>query len=367
MDLHRVDPLGAGLLEQAGWCDQLDAPFTAGLLRTLAGPLRTEVDRLVAPLGPAWSARARSDALALRLAGALHTLVLAGRAPGLAPWWPPGARSMTPGDGFVPAVGAALDEHAAELRAHLQHPPQTNEVRRSAVLLGGYAEIARRTGLPLALHEIGASAGLNQLWDRCAYRLTREGPLPPLAWGPADSPVSLGAHWEGAAPDLSAPIAVSRRAACDLAPIDLDDDAARTRLMGWVWPEQTERMDRLRSAIELARARRLPAPEAADAAEWVERRLQARPAGECWVLVHSVVWQYLPPATQQRIAQAMEAAGRDADPSRALAWLRMEPPVPQAPQELRLRLWPTGQDERLGTAHPHGQWLRWCAPDQRRL
>ena len=54
---------------------------------------------------------------------------------------------------------------------YMDHEPQTNEVRRSACLIGGFLTIARESGLPLRCFEVGASAGLNQLWDRFHYRL----------------------------------------------------------------------------------------------------------------------------------------------------------------------------------------------------
>ncbi len=67
----------------------------------------------------------------------------------------------------------------------LSLPPQTNEVRRSALLLPGFIEIARKTGLPLRLLEIGASAGLNQVWDE--YRYTYRGRQGDDTWGKSDA------------------------------------------------------------------------------------------------------------------------------------------------------------------------------------
>jgi hypothetical protein len=64
-----------------------------------------------------------------------------------------------------------MQGEAARIADFMSHEPQTNEVRRSAVLLPGFLTIAAETGLPLRILELGASAGLNQLWDRRHYRL----------------------------------------------------------------------------------------------------------------------------------------------------------------------------------------------------
>src|SRR5204862_296423 len=47
---------------------------------------------------------------------------------------------------------------------------QTNEVRRCACLMPAFSRVAGLAGgLPLALVEIGTSAGLNLLWDHYRY------------------------------------------------------------------------------------------------------------------------------------------------------------------------------------------------------
>jgi hypothetical protein len=101
--------------------------------------------------------------LALRLMGAVHRLVLRGDAPRLAVHYP--SAGGRPGDAWPPFAGI-LREHCDELRALVEHPVQTNEPGRCAALLGGFLEVARTTGLPLRLLEVGASAGLNLRFDR---------------------------------------------------------------------------------------------------------------------------------------------------------------------------------------------------------
>jgi hypothetical protein len=341
------DALQAAFAEQVGWCTRLDAPFTAALIGWLAddrargGPVRA--------LLPGWPHDPSADLVPLRLAGGLHALVLSGRHPALAALYPPAAFDAA---ALGPALHRLLVDEADHLRAWLASAPQTNETQRSAVLLGGYAEVARRTALPLALREIGASAGLNLLWDRFGYRLG------PQRWGDAASPVQISADWRGNALLLPASIAVADRRANDLQPIDAGDAQAALRLRAYVWPDQPERAARLAGALRLAQTLR-PAVDAGDAADWVERQLAAPTPGAATVLVHSIVWQYLPAATRARIEAAVQAAGARASAAAPLAWLRMEFFAHGAAAELRLALWPGGAETTLARAHPHGAWADW--------
>ena len=111
--------------------------------------------------------RPLQDAAALRLLGAVHRIVLDGRAPELARFYP-SAGGDDDGDAW-PAFLGVLEAHRAEIEQGLREQVQTNEIGRAAVLAGGFTEIARRTGLPLALFEVGCSAGLNLRWDRYAF------------------------------------------------------------------------------------------------------------------------------------------------------------------------------------------------------
>ena len=178
-------------------------------------PLRT--------LLPTWSAGPPGqDLVPLRLAGALHALALSGRHPELAAAYPPAAAAFDAAT-LAPRLRQLLVAEADHVRAYLANAPQTNEVMRSAVLIGGYAAIAEATKLPLALREIGSSAGLNLLWDRFHYALGAQ------TWGDAASPVRIASDWRGQPPTLPARIAVAERRGNDLRPIALSDPAAVLR------------------------------------------------------------------------------------------------------------------------------------------
>jgi hypothetical protein len=358
--MHRVEdmgsPAGTALATawsaQIAWCDRNGAPFTARVLE--AAWQDWLADGALRELMPKWDGDARADAVPLRVAGALHALVLDGRDPALAALYPPQRTAFDPVAG-PPAVRAAIARFPAHVADYLIRPPQTNEIGRSAALLGAFATVAARTGLPLALCEIGASAGLNLLWDRYRYELGD------LRWGTAESPVQIRADWSGNPPTLPARIPVAARCGCDLAPIDLRAPGAALRLTSYVWPEQADRLARLRAAIALATAHGTT-PERVDAADFVAREFAAPRPGVASVLYHSIVWQYLGEPTRAAIRDTLRRAGERATPDAPIARIAFEIPRAARGAQLVLRLWPGGHREVLAEAHPHGNVVHWGAP-----
>jgi hypothetical protein len=329
-------------------CEGMGSPFTAKVLRASINALdpQTQTGRRI--LG--WPDDPYPDALALRLAGGLHALVLSGADSDLAAAYPP-AQAADLGD----ILKAVIMRHDAWLNAFLDSPPQTNETGRSAVLLPGFLAIARETGLPLALMEIGSSAGLNMFFDRFRYRFGE------LDWGDPAYPVTLVPQMRGAVPDLTGALKISSRTGCDTSPLDIEDENDRLRLRAYIWADQTDRLARLDAAIDVAR-RQAPALERTDAADFVEQQLAARKPGECLVLFHSVVWQYLPEHTKALIENALRRAGEEAGLEAPLAWLRMETLSTTDPYPtLQLTMWPGGEARHLALADFHGRWIEWLA------
>ncbi len=346
--------LANALRLQSKACAFLGSPFHAELLNLAADDLEAggPVTALLAPWMGIDVKAIISAAVPLRLLGALHDLVLSGDAPALTAAYPkPGATVNA--EAAWQAAARAMVEHQAELAAFMQHEPQTNEVRRSVCLLGGFLAIAQETGLPLRCFEIAASAGLNLSWDSYRYQLSE------TEWGPQSS-VLLPTDWSGPLPPLDAKVEVIERAACDRRPVDLTDPIQRRRLLAYVWPDQFERLDRLRAAIDLALARNIEV-EAADAVEWTAKTAGPAP-GAATVIYHSVFWQYMPPESQAALRRTIEYLGVGATTEAPLAWLRMEPPPENlAGMEIRLTLWPGGEERVLADVHPHGAAVNWRA------
>jgi hypothetical protein len=291
------------------------------------------------------------SALALRFLGAVHRIALDGRAPELAGFYP-SVGGTDPGDPG-PAFLQTVRRHRDEVSRRIDDGVQTNEVGRAAVLVGGYAAVARRTLLPLRVLEVGASAGLNLRWDHYAYDTGS------IVAGDPDSPVRFSGLWEGDPPELPAQFEVADRSGCDRNPLDATTPAGRLTLMSYVWPDQVDRLQRLEAAIEVAR--RVPARvDRADADEWVADRLALPLPGVATVVVHSIVLQYLSRDQRARFREAIAAAGERATGGAPLAWLRMEPGGDRA--EVRLTTWPHGEERVLATAGYHGRPIWWGDP-----
>ena len=332
---------------QAKACDSLGSPFTARLCRLLPELLDqgTATGRRVT----AWSGNARADALALRLTGGLHALVLTGTDEELKEAYPPNEANDV---ALAGALAGALSRNDRFLRDFLSSPPQTNEVARAGMLLPGFLLIARETGLPLAINEIGSSAGLNLVFDRFRYDYGGNG------WGDAHSPLVLAPEMRGNAPPLDGGLTIASRTGCDIAPVDIDDGKQRLRLLSYVWADQAARLKRIEAAVDIARAERVGI-ERADAADFAARRLAERRDGETFVLFHSIMWQYLPQATKDGVSDALDDAGRYATSRAPIARLRMEP-LGEAPYAtLSLTSWPDGETRRLAKCDYHGRWIEW--------
>jgi hypothetical protein len=349
IDQNRTFSVRDAIVFQREACDRMGAPLYARLL----GGVEDDYDRggMSASLLDGRSERPLHDAIPLRLLGGVHRLVLGGRAPELAEFYPSAGGHST-GDP-VPPFLAVLDGHRAELETRMGQGVQTNEVGRAALLAPGFALLARRTGLPLHLREVGSSAGLLLRWDH--YRYSAGGAV----LGDPQSPLSFEAVYLPPGPDLSGAVHVADRRGCDISPIDGTTDDGRLALLSFVWPDQLARFERLRTALDLAAVHPVQV-DRADAGEWVAEQVRELPAARATVVFHSIVLQYLPKDSRRAMKAALHEAGARASAHAPLAWLRMEP-AGGSHAELRLTSWPGGEEELLATSGFHGENIRWGA------
>jgi PTH1 family peptidyl-tRNA hydrolase len=335
-------------------CAGLGSPFM-GRLMPLIGA-RLSADTAVGAHILAWRGDVgpAGQSVPLRLAGALHGLVLDGTDPGLAAAYPP---NEAPEDALWRAVEAALETHAARIMAWLDHAPQTNELRRSVALHPALWWLCARIGGARAvmLSELGASAGLNLQVDRTAI-ITPSG----LA-GAGDTTIRLRPEWRGAPLPQPASPEVIDRACIDRNPIDLADPDQALRLLSYLWPDQPERLDRTRAAFRLVDR----PPDRGDAAPWLAARLRAwrardMPDASLHMVFNTIAWQYFPPDTQAACTAALEAAGAAATKHKALAHVALEADGRRDGAALTVRLWPHAPAPHL-LAHVdfHGRWLHW--------
>jgi len=340
--------LVACLRRQALGCGLLGSTF----YETLIGHVIAAVEAG----GPTWgileqySGAPFEAAVGLRLLGAVHRLVLEGRVPALARHYP-----SVGGDGDSGAAWRQLRDllpsHGPALAAYLGHPPQTNEVARSAALVGGFLTVARERALPMRLLEIGTSAGLHLRFDQYRYEAGD------LAFGDPASPLRFVGLWEGT-PPFTTTCTIAVRAGCDVDPVDPTSEEGRLTLTSYLWPDQKERLADLRGALEVAA--RVPAKVTrAAAADWLREQLAKPAPGVATVVFHSIVWQYLSDADRKRVRRTIEEAGRRASTDAPVAWLRFEPSADRSCAEVRLASWPGGEDRLLATAGYHGRPVRW--------
>jgi hypothetical protein len=341
------------LLRQQGHaCRVLGSPLYGDLLEAAAadlrdgGPTAAVLDGHLTDRGP--------SALALRMMGGAHALVLSGQAPDLAAFYPSAGGTADPGPGgraAWAALRALLAGRTADIRAWLDGPPQTNEVGRGAALIGGLCHLVAAAPRPVRLFEIGSSAGLNLRAD--LFRI----PGDAGCYGDPGALVVLPGAWQGQPPP-AATVRVTERSGGDLHPIDPATADGRLRLMAYVWPDQEARMARLRSALALAAE--VPADLRQETAADTAARIGL--AGGTWtVLWHSIVWQYLDPAQRAALDSRLAELGAAADGSAGFAHLRLEPNR-QGRYQVLLTTWPGGTERELGTASPHGIPVTWNAP-----
>lgn len=340
--------LAEAFRNQAQSCERLGSPFMQRLLSLLAThwPEDSALGRKMADfdgdIGPS------GHSLPLRIAGGLHALVLSGRSPQLAANYPPHTTDDTI---LRAAILAALTEHEGFLLDWTASPPQTNEVRRSAALITGARVACQHFDLPVMLSELGASGGLNLMWDYFALRIGD------TTFGPPQPALTLTPDWTGPLPPATTP-QVAQRAGVDLNPLNARNADDLLRLTAYLWADQPERLARTRAAARIFYAD----VARGDAIDWLEQRLTAQPDGQLHLIQHTVTWQYFPLQAQSRGTALIEAAGAKATATRPLAWLSMETDGDvkgDVGAALTLRLWPGDKRMPLGRADFHGRWVNW--------
>lgn len=328
---------------QAQNCAALGSPFMGRLMKLLADRLEPGTAVTNRIFGWTGNPATNADNVPLRLGGALHALKLDGLA--LRDVYPP---HDVDDDTLWNGVADAMAAHGPRVLAWLDTPPQTNEVRRAAVILPALALLQQRFAMSVELLELGTSGGLNLRADR--FRLN----LPGAALGPADASVVLEPDWTGASPPEKLPHVI-HRSGVDLSPIDPATPAGQLKLLAYLWADQPDRIARTKAAI--AETARTPATIAAgDAGNWLEQKLKTPAPDRLRVVFHTVAWQYFPDATRARVAAAMESAGM-AGP---LAHLSMEYDGGDG-AAVALTTWPGGKSETLARADFHGRWIKWLS------
>lgn len=352
MDILDVEDIADGLRGQAEHCLNNDAPITASIIIAQIALMDSETK--CGEKIRNWPGKPLEDAMPLRLTGGMHHLHLTGKEQRLSAIYNAEITDQSEIDDVVKQV---VHDHDDQLLPWFDNPPQTNEAGRSASFMSALLWLSGKIGSKFELLEIGGSAGVNTMMERYHYNLNG------VEVGPTNSPMRIRPDWRGSPPPENSVDIVSIKA-CDQNPIDLTNDEISERLKGYIWPEMPERFNRMEAAITLAK-QTPPDLVNADAADWVEAQLQEpQETGVTRVLMHSIVWQYLPRETRDRITSAMGKAGEEASAEKPLAWISSETNRKTFRHELIVRYWPAGEKPvNLGHAHAHGMWLNWTGTD----
>jgi hypothetical protein len=245
------------------------------------------------------------------------------------------------------ALQALVSGRSADLGGTmLARRTQTNEPARCATLLPALALLPQ----PLALIEVGASAGLTLLPDKYSYdydghRVAGTDPLAPVLACQPRGPVPVPER----VPD------VAWRAGLDLNPLDVTSDDDVRWLQCLIWPGEAGRLERLSAAVETAR-RDPPPVYRGDLLTDVPALISQAPRGATVVIYHSAVLAYVSRAQRAEFAAAVAGLG--------VVWLANEGPgvvpgitVPDV--GLNAFVLVRNGTEAIAVDDSHGTWVRW--------
>ena len=182
---------------------------------------------------------------------------------------------------------------------------QTNESRRCAALMPALALIAASANRPLALLEVGASAGLCLYPDRYSYRYNNGEILDPPA---GRSSVVLDCATSGPMPDIAKLPQIVWRAGIDLNPLSVGDARDTLWLTTLMWPEQQERRERLSAAIAIV-ATDPPRIIRGDAVYDLAQLAAQAPDDATLVIVSAAVLVYMTATKRVRFVEVVRATG----------------------------------------------------------
>jgi len=289
------------------------------------------------------------------LFGAVHFLLLSGIQHPLADFYPDLTEFPRPITDSYPYFLAFCLEHTQEIEKLVtEKRVQTNEVTRCAVLLPAFnLAYQRMNNKPLAIVEIGSSAGIHLIWDHFYYDYGSAGQV-----GNPDSKVKLRTDIRGS---KSPPIPeqmpkVAYRIGTDIYPIDPNDEEATRWLRALIWPDHQDRRARLEAALSELWLKPVEVVMG-NAAETLPAILENVPANFNLCVFHSYSFVQMPPAIREQILELLLVFSRQRDFHRiAQEWFGEQ----QHPQ-LELKTYRNGdmQTELLGYAESHGRWLEW--------
>jgi hypothetical protein len=253
------------------------------------------------------------------LFGAVHYLLLGGLRHPVVAFYRSLTQNPKPPELAYPDFRDFCLRHSGEIKNMVAtRRVQTNEVQRAACLLPAFETVSRLAGRqPLALLEIGASAGFLLRWDHYAYDYGSAGQI-----GEETAPVRLECLPQGIR-RLPVPThfpEVVFRQGVDLMPIDVNDPSQMRWLQALIWPEHTDRAERMQQAAAVAH--RYPVEiRTGDAADLLPQMLDAVPFDTALCIYHSYTLNQCARVVRERILERIATISRYRDLYRiSLEW-----------------------------------------------
>ena len=295
------------------------------------------------------------------LLAAVHFLLLKGQADPLTQFYPNLTPMASSPDAAYPAFRAFCMAHAAAIRQLLAtRRVQTNEVGRCVYLLPAFTLVAMLAHeRPLALIEIGTSAGLNLLWDQYGYRYGQD-----AVYGDRRSSVQIVCTLRGnVRPPLPDRLpAVALRVGVDLHVVDIHDAEEALWLRALVGPDRLERARRLQNAMEIAR-HNPPTLLAGDGVMLLPEVLRTVPEDAAVCVFHTHTINQFSAEARDRLSAVLAEYGARREIYRVSAeGIRLSAEWIGTPHpQLELTAWQNGQARHklLACCDHHGRWLEW--------
>jgi hypothetical protein len=285
---------------------------------------------------------------------AVQFLLLSGIQHSLRDFYPNLSTSPRPLQEVYPYFRDFCLSHADEIQELVTtRRVQTNEVRRCAILFPAFKLLSVRVERkPLAIVEIGSSAGLHLLWDRYSYDYGEGKQV-----GDTTSSVRIISAFKGThRPLLDTPSTVAYRVGLDINPIDVYDDSATLWLRALIWPEHADRIELLEQALTVARCYS-PTLVAGDASVVLPEVLARVPQDMVLCIFHSYTLNQMPGEVRERILEHIAEHAQQRD----LYRISQEGYSLEHPPQLELHTYRSGKmkSEVLALCESHGRWIEW--------
>ncbi len=257
-------------------------------------------------------------------------------------------------DGFFEAFKLFCIENAPQMTQIMNtRLVQTNEVRRCALLLPAIIHVSECAQSEIVLFDVGASSGLNLLLNQYFYQYSDGTSI-----GDANSHLKISCEIKNGHLPLNQMPKIVKRVGIDLNPIDLNDPDEKLWTLSLVWPDQAERIRRLKSAIQILKNNPVELHKG-DATKLLPSIMKNIPANLPVCVMHSFTLNQFTTEARESFEKMLCLASKERDVWRVgLEWLGTESPQIILDHYISSEL---VERKKLANCHQHGEWIDWLA------